>query len=504
MLRALGVEAYPALVNTSRGSETDKLLPSPLSFDHAIVQITVDGQAYWIDATRSSQRGRLSDFYVDDFKQALLLKPGADALVPMQVSPSSAPQVAVAEIFTVKSMTDPVSLLIHTVFKGRSAEILRSAFNNTSHEKMEKAYLNSYAKDYAKIEVESPLRFQDFPDSNRFEVWQDYTISNLWTRDTPTSQWKANFTPYCIVDAIGKTTSAQRTTPYRLDYLCNISEELEIQLFRQWKINTTPVRVDTPNFAFTENSAVDGNTIHLKYHYQTLAADVMPANIEYYNEQTKMVQRHLQRNLTFLSWMELGSLGAYRPNWIGFIIFGLVLGVSGYGARLIYSIRRSHDYSAIPCSFVRYEGISGWLILVLMGLVAGIFVERKTACFGLDVILNLTKWDMLTVFGSPRYEPSWGPALLFESSASVVLLVSSILALILLFQKRFTFSKLMILLLFGRLVFRLVDHAFASQVIALSGQDSLFFQNLASVLIACAIWIPYFLVSKRVKATFRN
>src|SRR5580704_7717224 len=114
MLRALGVEAYPALVNTSRGSETDKLLPSPLSFDHAIVQITVDGQAYWIDATRSSQRGRLSDFYVDDFKQALLLKPGADALVPMQVSHSSAPQVAVAEIFTVKSMTDPVSLFIHT------------------------------------------------------------------------------------------------------------------------------------------------------------------------------------------------------------------------------------------------------------------------------------------------------------------------------------------------------------------------------------------------------
>ena len=503
MLRALGVEAYPALVNTSRGAQTDQLLPSPLAFDHAIVQLTVEGRLYWIDATRSSQCGRLQDFDVDDFKRALLLKPGADALVSMQVSPASTPQVAVDEIFTVKSMTDPVSLLIHTVFKGRFAEMFRATFKNSGHEKIEKAYLNYYAKDYTKIDVENPLRFQDFPDSNRFEVWQDYTICNLWTRDTPTSPWKAGFTAYSIVDAIGKTTSAQRTTPYHLDYPNDISENLEIQFFDHWHIDTTPIQINTANFAFTENSAVNNHTIHFNYHYRTLAADVLPANIGYYNQQIDKVRQRLQHGFTFLPGMELGSPGIYRPNWIGFIIFGLVLGLSGYGAKRIYSIRRSHDPSAIPSSFVRYEGISGWLILVLLGLFAGIFVECKMASFGLDVILNLTKWNALTVFGSPRYEPSWGPALLFESSGSVVLLVSSILALILLIQKRFTFPKVMILLLFGKLAFRLVDHAFASQVTALAGQDSLFSQTLASILIACAIWIPYFLVSKRVKATFR-
>jgi transglutaminase-like putative cysteine protease len=57
MLRALGIEAYPALVSTSYRQDTDKLLPSPLAFDHAIVQAIVDNRTYWIDAGMPSAGG---------------------------------------------------------------------------------------------------------------------------------------------------------------------------------------------------------------------------------------------------------------------------------------------------------------------------------------------------------------------------------------------------------------------------------------------------------------
>jgi len=86
-------------------------------------------------------------------------------------------------------------------------------------------------------------------------------------------------------------------------------------------IDTTPIQINTANFAFTENSAVNNHTIHFNYHYRTLAADVLPANIGYYNQQINKVRQRLQRGLTLLPGMELGSPGTYRPNWIGFINF---------------------------------------------------------------------------------------------------------------------------------------------------------------------------------------
>jgi hypothetical protein len=158
---------------------------------------------------------------------------------------------------------------------------------------------------------------------------------------------------------------------------------------------------------------------------------------------------------------------------------------------------------AIPFDLARYEGIGGWLILVVIGLAMGIFSYAKTAWLVLDPIFNLTKWNMLTAPGSLRYEPYWAPTLVFESSGAVVLLVFSILATVLMSQKRFTFPKVMIAVLAGNLVYHLIDYALASHISSLAQSNQLVSQNAFRFSVSCAIWIPYFLVSKRVKATFR-
>src|SRR5262245_26210996 len=60
ILRALGIEGKPVLLEIGRRNRIDKALPSPLLFNHAIVRVEVGGRAYYLDPTRLGQHGRIS------------------------------------------------------------------------------------------------------------------------------------------------------------------------------------------------------------------------------------------------------------------------------------------------------------------------------------------------------------------------------------------------------------------------------------------------------------
>jgi len=55
LLKSVGIEAYPALVNTNFSSEIDKRIPS-LDFDHVIVHIPLKENFLWLDTTSGVTR----------------------------------------------------------------------------------------------------------------------------------------------------------------------------------------------------------------------------------------------------------------------------------------------------------------------------------------------------------------------------------------------------------------------------------------------------------------
>lgn len=505
MLRALGIEAYPALVNTDYRQNTANLLPSPLAFDHAIVQLIIDNRTYWIDPTRSGQRGRLRDFYVDDYKQALVLKAGVDALVPMEVSPESLPQENIQDTFTVKSVQAPVLFQVHSIYKGLSADSTRSSFGESSIEKIEKDYLDYYARHYPKIKMGKPLHYQDFPDENRFEVWEEYAIPDLWTRETPASKWKAVFSPYSISDDIGSPPSPQRASPYHLNYPTDISENLEIRMFDNWNVDSKPNEVATPYFTFSDNPSVDKNIVSFKYHFKTLTADVLPANMADYHDQVKKIQDNLAYNLTYLPTSEVPATPEpFRPNWMAFTISALIFGLSCYIAYRVYAGQRPHPPLPPPFGLTEYEGLRGWLILIMLGLVLRAILYAKAIVIDHAVTWNATKWNTLTVPGASSYDPLWAPTLLVELSFAIVFFVLSILAFILMLQKRFIFPKVMISFFVLILIFKFIDVAMVNQIpFMVKEQNGKFDDDLVRVIVQAVVWIPYFVVSKRVKATFR-
>ncbi len=78
LLRELGIEAEPVLVNLAGGDGSDARLPSPSIFNHVVVRARIGATAYWLDGTR------LGDRYLDQlpapaFRWALPLRArGAD------------------------------------------------------------------------------------------------------------------------------------------------------------------------------------------------------------------------------------------------------------------------------------------------------------------------------------------------------------------------------------------------------------------------------------------
>jgi tetratricopeptide (TPR) repeat protein/transglutaminase-like putative cysteine protease len=500
MLRALGIDANPALVNPGYAAFTAKLLPSPLAFDHAILQVTVNNRTYWIDSTATDQRGRLRDFYVGDFKQALVLKPGGDSLVPMESSPESMPRATIDETFTVKAMDQPAELEVHSIFNGYSAESIRSLFDIYSRQRIETDDLDHYARIFSKIKMGKPLRYQDFPEANRFETWQDYSVSDLWTRETPTTPWKATFSPGAIAEAVGTLPSPQRKAPLDLAFPVDISENLEVRMFDRWNLDLQPREITTPNFIFSKKPSFDDKIIHFDYHYKTLTPEVPLANMTEYADQVQNIQNHLSYVLTAPAF-GVGSGAPYRLNWMVIIIAALILGVACYAGYRIYSIETDYVSSR---GYREYDGIGGWLILIVIGNVIRIFMDAKMIWLLQAMTFNATRWEALTLPGMPAYSPLWAPMLLFELSCGIVFLVFSILVLILMLKKRFLFPHVMIAIIGASLVYQVIDLILVNQI-AVRGfkpPDDSGVAVFRCVIQAC-IWIPYFLTSKRVKETFR-
>jgi hypothetical protein len=56
LLKNLGLDAEPVLVNLGAGDGLDELPPALAAFNHVIVRVKINGQSYWLDGTRTDDR----------------------------------------------------------------------------------------------------------------------------------------------------------------------------------------------------------------------------------------------------------------------------------------------------------------------------------------------------------------------------------------------------------------------------------------------------------------
>jgi len=148
------------------------------------------------------------------------------------------------------------------------------------------------------------------------------------------------------------------------------------------------------------------------------------------------------------------------------------------------------------------KGLDGWLILVGIGVVIRpIYV--LVALYSLLPLFSDSTWEAVTTVGSEAYHPLWGPLIIGEIIYNLVLVAVSIYLIYLFFSKHYLFPNFFIAILVASLIFIVLDSWF---LILILPNEPMFdpetTKEFARAFVVGIIWIPYMLVSKRVKATF--
>lgn len=151
----------------------------------------------------------------------------------------------------------------------------------------------------------------------------------------------------------------------------------------------------------------------------------------------------------------------------------------------------------------QYPKIGGWLLLLAIGLVVTPLRGLLFLFKDLVPAFSPATWSALTTPGTEAYHPLWAPLLISELVTNVGFILFSVLVAVAFFQRRRIAPKLLMAFLLSNLIVVGADHFAANLIPAVASQrDPASARELARAGIACVIWLPYLLRSKRVKGTF--
>lgn len=507
ILRQMGLEAYPALVNTFSREAVAQHLPSPFVFNHAIVRLQLDGKIVWVDPTRSHQGGSLWGRHLPPYGRALVVSPGSTALEDIPASSAPSRQL-VTSTFYLKDNKAPARMTVLTAYYGPEADTMRGYLAATETKEITSSYLNFYATYYPGIRELHPFRINDQRSRNVLELTEEYEIKDFWKKDKTSQRSEAAFYPENLIKALIAPSTRLRKMPLRLPYPMQRQQEMFVHLpDGDWNITSEEQAVDSDGFTFHFRREMSGSVLHLHYDCATktpvIAAARVPDHLKQLDEMENLLGDTLQRPESAI------GAGLAQVNWLMVVIagFGLLV-ASGLSAWFWRATRLPGvaGPSAIPPLVgpePELRGLGGWLVLVGIGLCAGLVTRPALLARSWEGFFTTAAWQATSVPGGLHYHPLFGPLLIFELLGNIVLLATTALALGLFFTKRKMFPRVFIALLVGNVLFLLLDEL-TGKVIPYVEQASHTSSTaaVARAFIMSSIWCSYMLISRRVKATF--
>ena len=286
LLRGLGIEAYPVLVNTQLRHTLDDWLPAADAFDHCIAVVLLNGQTYWLDPTAAYQRGPLAAHYLPDYARGLVIAPRTAALTTIPQT-AGLPLTTTLESFILGGRTGTASLKVLTVAEGRDADDLRAMFANTKRSEIEKSFTHFYAGSYPGTTMAAPIEVQDDEAANRFQTTEYYTLDKAWIKSDSDGRYRCEFYPFSIASLNQKPEDTRRSLPLGLTYPEHRILRTEITVpaaWNSWTFQRENKKVDDPAFSFQKQVHRAGNKLILDYAYRTFADSVSPDRMEEYLE----------------------------------------------------------------------------------------------------------------------------------------------------------------------------------------------------------------------------
>ena len=285
----------------------------------------------------------------------------------------------------------------------------------------------------------------------------------------------------------------QNKTPVSVAFPLNIDHTKKIILPIPWNLDATHAAISRDGYKFSSDYTASGDTLSLNYKFSYLKNFVPVDKLEQFKQDISQLEdKQLGYSITIpASWesdTETSNFNQWMLNLA--LLIALVLGTGGF---LVY--RR-----ATPAIVFEYGGtfipIGGWLVLVMIGLCI-------TPVFSLVNLNNGNYFDLKTWAKMAKFthRSAFEAHFVFEMCGHVMFLCFSVFCLVLVLKKRDILPRWIITYFAFGVVFNVANMIFANSIPNVKVPEAYLNAVIRSVVTA-AIWIPYFIVSTRVKETF--
>lgn len=147
--------------------------------------------------------------------------------------------------------------------------------------------------------------------------------------------------------------------------------------------------------------------------------------------------------------------------------------------------------------------IGGFLIFVAIGLVIS-FIQNLAGLGSSLIPFRGEVWERLTTPGFSAYHLYWKPAIFFGIISASVTLALTAISLLLFFRKHRFFPTFVVVAIPVIFVLMVAGYYLEGLVPAIAASPAYTkeWHTLIIKLVAMHVWIPYFVISDRVKRTF--
>lgn len=519
MLRSMGYDAVPALVNTDDRQTLFEHLPSPYAFDHVIALLRLKGKSYWIDGTLSHEHGDLTTLEYSDLKAALILDANSRSLQRIPSEPVDAARKVIASTVDLRGgLEKPAKFDITTTYAGEYTAAIRRNFESSSRERTARSYLNYYAKHYPTVHTLHAPEMTDDTDRNEVRVVEQYRIDRPAERNTSKGETSVTVHADEIYPFVNLPDTRIRSSPIAVTYPASIVQTIDVLLPEEW--NLDPVDTDIRNDIFHYHSSVryepKDRRARVKYEYQAFA-DTVPVNYidRYYRDVNRMND---DLDYSFILTTGAAAEGDEEessapvaktaptkakpptPAYAGIapvpmLAILIALGFSAWLVRRLYRYDPPPRDDDLPANI--RSGFGGWLTLPTFGLIVSLPMLLFTL-WKLGSFLDMNQWVAMGAGAKGLHHQT-------HVITFLALLIPQIAmggTLLLLCIKRRTSAPAVWLIFLAASV---VVSVFTQVNGALAGIDEIKPSDVVAMVRTAAVsglWMLYFVKSNRVKATF--
>jgi TPR repeat protein len=218
LLRALGIDAEPALVSTVFGDGLDQRLPMASWFDHVIVRARIEGKTYWLDGTRVGDRN-IDDLVVPSFRWALPVQADGATLVRLDPDPLTLPNTEeLMRIDASKGAATPAPTHIEITYRGESAAASRQQIASLPRSDYERYLREFWTKAYPWLGVSS-VSTSDDPQANVVRLTADGASTLEWTLSPDGARlYRVPYTAMGVEVSFKREPGAHQDAPFAVTY----------------------------------------------------------------------------------------------------------------------------------------------------------------------------------------------------------------------------------------------------------------------------------------------